>query len=269
MFDLANWFLFPVAVLVSGVSVAAGVGGGLLYAPILIFVFGVEPLVAFAIALVLELFGFSSGFIQYARRRSIDFSLVKKLIVFSLPATVIGVWLSRVLSIVSVQIILAGTLTYLGLMFLKGHIKTRPKHPHFTGLNHPHPEVDVTSTVKASTFFGGGLVGLLSGGLGEINEYNFLTKIGLKPAHSAATSVALVSASALVGILCHAWLLLNERGLDVFSSTWPFMIYGIPGVLIGAGLGVRVATHLGVRHLKFFLAGLFLLSAIIVLVNIK
>lgn len=267
MLEIANWILLPVAILVSGVSVAAGIGGGLLYTPVLIFFFGVDPLVALAIALVLELFGFTSGLIQYAKLQSIDYSLVKKLIVFTVPATVLGVVLGRVLPVSLLQFILATTLIYLGLIFLKGHIKTKPKHPHYTGLKHPHPEVDVTPAIQASSFFGGGLVGLLSGGLGEINEYNFLTKIGLKPAHAAGTSVALVVASAFIGIFSHVWFLAEEQGYEVFILTWSILVYGIPGVLIGSWVGVRVATHLGTKHLKYFLSAFFFLLASVIILN--
>lgn len=269
MVEIANWFLLPLTILVSGVFLAAGVGGGLVYAPILIFVFEIEPLTAFAIALVLEMVGFTSGLLQYAKRKSIDYSLVKKLVVYSAPATILGVLLGRVLPMTFVQIILAVTLIYLGLIFLRGHIKTKPKHPHYTGFKHPHPEVDVTTTVKASTFLGGGLVGLFSGGLGEINEYNFLTKIGLKPAHAAGTSVALVSASALIGILSHTWLLVGEQGFAVFAETYSLLLFGIPGALVGSWLGVKLATHLGTRHLKYFLSALFFVLAATIIFNIS
>lgn len=263
MLELPLWSLFPLTIIVSGVSVAAGVGGGLLYTPLLVLGYGVSPLLGLATALVLELFGFASGLVQYVKLKSIDYSLVKKLVRFSVPGTIVGVLMSRVVPVSVLKWLLAFILVYLAIIFLRGHIKTKPKHPHFTGLKHPHPEIDVTRTIIGSTMFGGGLVGLLSGGLGEINEYNFLTKIGLKPAHAAGTSVALVSMSALVGIVVHFGLLYFEQGLMGLDLIVPIMSVAILGVIVGAAIGVRVATHLGTKHLKYFLSALFIFIAIL------
>lgn len=267
MWDLPLWSLFPVTIIVSGVSVAAGVGGGLLYAPLLVLGYGVAPLFALATALVLELFGFASGLVQYVKLRSIDYSLVKKLVHFSALGTIMGVLISRVIPASVLQGLLVVTLIYLAFIFLRGHIKTKPKHPHYTGLKHPHPEIDVTSSITGSTMFGGGLVGLLSGGLGEINEYNFLTKIGLKPAHASGTSVALVSVSALVGITMHFGLFYIERGFDGLDLVVPILSWAVPGVVVGAAVGVRLATHLGTKHLKYLLASLFVFIAMLALMT--
>ena len=267
MIELPIWSLFPLALVVSTISVAGGMGGGLLYTPLLVLGYGLSPLLGLATALVLELFGFVSGLVQYVRLKSIDYSLVKKLIIFSVPGTIVGVMLSRVIPSNVLQWLLAGTLVYLSIIFLRGHIKTKPKHPHYTGLKHPHPEVDVTSQILASTMFGGGLVGLLSGGLGEINEYNFLTKIGLKPAHAAGTSVMLVSISALVGIILHGLLFVYEGETLQLQSLAPILLYSVTGVMVGAWLGVRIATHIGVRHLKYLLATLFCFSALLAIIS--
>ena len=74
------WFMFPVAMCVATCAMLSGIGGAALFIPIFVIIFpllGPEyPLAtsaAIGSALMTEVFGFSSGFIGYYRKRLIDF----------------------------------------------------------------------------------------------------------------------------------------------------------------------------------------------------
>ena len=75
--------MFPVAICVATAAMLSGIGGAALFIPIFVIIFpllGPEyPLAisaAIGSALMTEVFGFSSGFIGYYRKRLIDFSSV-------------------------------------------------------------------------------------------------------------------------------------------------------------------------------------------------
>ena len=49
-----------------------------------------EPQIAIGSALITELFGFSSGLVAYLKAKLIDFKLVLNILMFSVPAAIIG-----------------------------------------------------------------------------------------------------------------------------------------------------------------------------------
>ena len=91
------WFMFPVAMCVATCAMLSGIGGAALFIPIFVIIFpllGPEyPLAtsaAIGSALMTEVFGFSSGFIGYYRKRLIDFKSAVPFISVSIPVAIIG-----------------------------------------------------------------------------------------------------------------------------------------------------------------------------------
>ena len=84
------WYLFPISVLVAAIVMSSGVGGAVFFSPIFILWLRLEPSVAVGTALIAELFGFSSGVLAYWRQRLIDFRLARALLVFAVPAAIVG-----------------------------------------------------------------------------------------------------------------------------------------------------------------------------------
>lgn len=74
------WFMFPISVCIATTAMLSGIGGAAIFIPIFVIIFPIlgpeYPLAtaaAIGTALMTEVFGFSSGFIGYYRRRLIDF----------------------------------------------------------------------------------------------------------------------------------------------------------------------------------------------------
>ncbi len=95
MIDTSLWFMFPVAVAIATVAVMSGIGDAVPFSPFFILVLRLDPLLALASGLAIEVFGFSSGVIGYWRRHVIRFDIVKRLAIFSVPVTVVGVIVGR------------------------------------------------------------------------------------------------------------------------------------------------------------------------------
>ena len=88
--DFGFWYLFPISILIATTAMASGIGGAVFFAPLFILGLKLEPAVAVGTALTTELFGFSSGLFAYWRRRLIDFKLGRSLLLFSIPAAIVG-----------------------------------------------------------------------------------------------------------------------------------------------------------------------------------
>ncbi len=87
---LELWYLLPLSVLIATIAMTSGVGGAVFFSPLFIIVLGLPPSVAVGTALTTELFGFSSGLYAYWNRRLIDFKLGTSLLMFAVPAAIVG-----------------------------------------------------------------------------------------------------------------------------------------------------------------------------------
>jgi uncharacterized membrane protein YfcA len=268
MIDTNLWFMFPVGISIATVAMMAGIGGAALFAPFFMLVLRLEPLLALGAGLVIEFFGFSSGVIGYWRKKEIDFSIVKQLIIFTVPATIAGVLLGRVFPAFILQIMLALLLLYLAYQFLFEGKQCRPKDPRCTGTSASRMKGIVTPITKGTSFMGGLLVGMISAGLGEINELNFLKKMKLPVASASATSVFLVAMSATVGSFFHAYFLVRQGETSVFTDVISILVFTVPGVVIGAQVGVVLANVIKSNLMGKFIGVLFLVLAILTFMTV-
>jgi len=255
---LEFWFMFPIAILFASIAMAAGIGGAILFSPFLIVVLGFSPVEAIAAGLVIEMFGFSSGVFGYWRRRQIDFSLVKSLVIFTLPATIIGVFISHY---VSAEILQAALI--LLLLFLVWKFLGRKEYD-TSGLRGEK----IDGKCKSAASFGAGLMGMISSGLGEIDEYIFLDKLKLPPSIASGTSVMLVAVSAIVGVITHAGYLISTNQLSIIMQVSSVILFAVPGVIIGAQLGVYFVQKISENKMRLFLGLLFSFLAVILLLRV-
>ena len=91
------WFMFPVSIGIATTAMLSGIGGAALFIPIFVIIFpmlGPEyPLTtaaAIGSALMTEVFGFSSGFVGYYRKKLIDFRSAVPFLMVSVPIAIIG-----------------------------------------------------------------------------------------------------------------------------------------------------------------------------------
>ncbi len=266
MIELGLWFMLPVGVVIATIAMMGGIGGAVLFAPFFILVLKLDPLLALAAGLLIEVFGFSSGVIGYLRQKSVNFHLVRHIIPFTLVATVLGVVIGRYVSVVLLKLMLAVLILYLSYAFFSSAKECRPRHPAFTGPHQNHVKHDLPDSVVATSAVGGLLVGMISAGLGEINEYNFFRRLRMKVSVASGTSVFLVAMSAILGVLSHFFFLLQEESLAVFGEVLSLLIFTVPGVIIGAQIGVRLSKHTNPVLMGRFIGVLFfVLGALTVL----
>ena len=100
------WFMFPVAMCIATTAMLSGIGGAAMFAPIFMIIFPIlgpeypfEGIAAaIGVALLTEVFGFSSGFVGYYRKKLIDFKGAIPFILVGVPVGIVGAILLNVLS---------------------------------------------------------------------------------------------------------------------------------------------------------------------------
>jgi len=166
MIDFSLWYMFLVAIGISTIAMMSGIGGALLFSPVFMLVLGLSPKNAIATGLVIEIFGFSSGVIGYLKQKTVNFEIVKKLLIWILPFTIMGVLIGKFVNAVFLKVLLINMLFYLSYQFLIQNKKCEAKHPSITKNHNKVETIKIDSSIKYTSSLGGLLLGMISSGLG-------------------------------------------------------------------------------------------------------
>ena len=257
---LDYWFMFPISILIATVAMASGVGGATFFSPLFILALGFPPDVAIGIGLITEVFGFASGLYAYARKRLIDYRLGLNLLVATVPAALIGSYVSGSVNPDILKAILGVGLFAVAISFLRS-----PDHDDVIQLDSAikaeyggekaqtqlvtSEGEEIRYTVcnrnqgRLISGIGGLFVGLISTGLGEMNGYFLLQRCRVPSKVSVATSVFVVAVTVLFASTAHFFQFM-QAGSDVLQLVLNVVIFTVPGVIIGGQLGTIVASRI-------------------------
>jgi uncharacterized membrane protein YfcA len=260
-----------IAGLIVGVLVGlTGMGGGALMTPVLVLLFGIQPLAAVSSDLVVSLFMKPVGGFVHLRHGTVHFPLVKWLCVGSVPAAFGGVLLLRALgggddvqSVVKMALgfallLAVVTMSTRGLLDLRRHGRSWRAGTAGTKVA-PQPLVVKILPTVVIGIIGGVVVGMTSVGSGSLIIVLLLV---LYPRLRAAELVGtdLVQAVPLVGAAALGHALFGEVQLGL---TIALLVGAIPGVWIGARLSSSAPQMVVRRALALVLiaSGLKLIGA--------
>jgi uncharacterized membrane protein YfcA len=266
------WYLFPVAILVAVTTMASGVGGATFFTPI------------FIIGPITEVFGFISGIFAYARKRHIDYRLGLTLLVATVPLALIGTWVAGGVDSDILKVILGVGLFVVAVSFLRS-----PDHRDVMVMNAAIEEEyggekaetclvtaegeQICYTVcnrnegRLIAGVGGLFVGMISTGLGELNGYFLLQRCRVPSAVSVATTVFVVAVTASAAATGHMAQFL-QAGRDTMQTVISIVIFTVPGVIIDAQLGAKVAGRISQDMLERALGVLFIIEAAVTLAEV-
>lgn len=278
---LEYWYMLPIAVLVATTAMASGVEGATFFAPIFILALRLPPEVAIGVGLITEVFGFASGLLAYARKRLIDYQLGIRLLLVTVPVTLLGTWLATDISPVILKTILGVGLFAVALSFLRMpdhndmalldsniQAKDRPGQGKTRLVTADGEEIWYTVCNKNEgrliSGIGALFMGMISTGLGEMNGYFLLQRCRVPSKVAVATSVLIVAVTALAASAGHFYSFV-QQGSKVLNVVYNLVIFTIPGVIIGGQLGSALASRIPQSVLMRGLGVLFALVALLTL----
>lgn len=272
--------MFPVSIAIATIALASGVEGATFFTPLFILGLGLPTEVAVGTGLMTEVFGFASGLYAYIRKGLIDYKLGRMLLIVSIPAALLGTWLGGIIP----DDVLKGILG-VGLFAIASSFFRSPEFATVKLLdkdieeNHNAAKETCITTNAGQTFcytisnrtegrlligIGGLFLGMVSTGLGELNGYFLLQRCHVPSKVAIATSVFIVSITALIASVSHAIGFIQEDG-DVLNTVLSLVIFTGLGVIIGAQLGSLVASRMPQKLLERGMGILFILVGILVL----
>ncbi|MEE9592600.1 MAG: sulfite exporter TauE/SafE family protein [Thermoplasmata archaeon] len=276
MSDLVTfWWLLPAAVLIAAVAMTFGIGGAIFFSPFFVIFLSLKPEVAIALGLLVDVFAFASGLAGYVRNRLVNYHVATRLLPFVAAFAIVGALVGKALPSSVLELTLAAALFFLAVAFLG-----RERSIHF--VDHPlHPtrveseraswadwwqDIERKPSLFVTSSIGGLFVGLVSAGIGEVNAYNFVRRLKMDPAFAAGTSVFIIAFTALLTTLFNLsfFAAADPQDLVVMAQ---IAIWAVPGVVLGAQLGVRVSKRIDRRKALLTLPVLFAAVGILTVVN--
>ena len=259
--------LLALAGLLVGFTVGlTGMGGGALMTPVLVLLFGVQPLTAVSSDLVVSLFMKPIGGAVHMRRGTVNRPLVTWLVLGSVPSAFLGVLLLRALGdgetvqeVVKVALgaaLLVATSAMVVRTYLNLRQRARERDAAAAGL--PIPGLGPMRVRPVPTLLvgaaGGFVVGMTSVGSGSLIIVLLLL---LYPMLSSSEVVGtdLVQAVPLVAAAALGHLLFGSVELDLTAS---LLLGALPGVYAGA----RVSAHAPQGFLRRALAVVLVASGL-------
>ncbi|HEX6538990.1 MAG TPA: sulfite exporter TauE/SafE family protein [Candidatus Dormibacteraeota bacterium] len=231
--------LVAVAGLIVGLAVGlTGMGGGALMTPVLVLLFGVQPLAAVSSDLVASLIMKPAGVLVHLRRRTMNWRLVGWLAAGSVPTAFLGVVVlralghgSRVQTIVQLAL---GAVLLLGVvaMLVRAAIDQRRPGSASSARVRPLPTLVIGAAV-------GFVLGMTSTGSGTLVIVSLML---LYPSLRGSQLVGtdLTQALPMVGSAALAHIFFGDFKLGLTLS---IVAGSIPGVVIGALISSRASTR--------------------------
>jgi hypothetical protein len=281
--DLTYWYLFPIAIAIAFLANGAGIGGATFFTPLFILVLGLEPQVAVGVALITEVFGFASGVSAHARARTIDWKVARMLAVVSVPAAVVGSLVAGFISPDLLKVILGLGLLAVAVAFIR-HSDVQEESAAIArgeGVVQPSTTRRIVTRDGETLQYelcrhnegrwfagvGGALVGLISTGLGELNNYALVIRCRIPTRITVATSAAVVAVTALAASVTHLVGFVQE-GSETMEIVLSIVIFTVPGVIIGGQLAPKLSQRVEGEDLIRFLGWLFLVVGLLTLAEV-
>ncbi|MDP8567704.1 sulfite exporter TauE/SafE family protein [Methylophilus aquaticus] len=217
-----------------------GVGGGSLMTPILLLLYNIKPAVAVGTDLLYASVTKSAGIFAHGKLGNIDWRMVKRLAMGSLPASLATLWMLHNMDMQSSSAI--STIKFwlgIALIVTSAAVLMRNKLSAYVARGQWIPEQYVPGSTVALGVILGALVTLTSVGAGALGV---TALIMLYPKEKITTIVGSDIAHAvpltMVAGLGHASL-----GTIDYQLLGTLLIGSIPGIYLGSHLSSRVAEH--------------------------
>jgi len=282
--SLQYWYMLPLAILISTIATASGVGGATFFAPLFMLGLRIPPEVAIGTALITEVFGFASGLYAYARKRLIDYRLGATLLVITIPLALLGTWISEHIEPDILKAILG-----VGLFAVAANSLRAPGHQAINrmdaAISQQHGDGRgetclITSEGEAICYtvcnrtegrlvaaLGALFKGMIATGLGELDEHFLLERCHVPSKVSVATGVFVVLFTTLSASVGH-FIGFVQTGGAMLNTVLSLIIFTIPGVIVGGQLGPWVVSRFPQRALERGLHILLLLFAALTLAEV-
>lgn len=246
----SNWPLILVGFFGAIIGNMTAIGGGIVFIPVLMFVYKTDPVSALKLAFVSQAIGMSSGASGWIQRKEVPMNLLK----WTIPPLLLGTAFATfvihpspilVKSLFGPISLLVGILT-LVTMNRKGTLDMLPQR--------------AMIPVFIVSFIGGIITGWVAIGEGEIVAAFCMLAYGLTANKSIGMGVVLLAVNSIILALLHAFVF---KGVP-----WEMAVFTMLGCLWGGRMGPYISQQLPKLNIKRFFAWVALLDGAIIIFQV-
>lgn len=205
---------------ISTAAMTIGIGGGILWTPLLILAYGLSPQEAIATSLLIQVIGMGSGSFAFLRTNLVEKKLALIFFLVALPGVIIGSFITVNLPQQPVQMALGIMAMLLALLFVSSHDQLDEEQ------NNYHFDRKKVNLLLPIPGFFGFIMGFLSLGIGEWLIPAMRSRLQLDMKRCVATIIPMMFLLAIVAAALH-WSLMEE------SVQMNYFLWGSLGTLIG------------------------------------
>jgi uncharacterized membrane protein YfcA len=242
----SNWPLIIVGLFGAFIGNVTAIGGGIVFIPVLMFVYNVDPVSALKLAFVTQAVGMTSGASGWLRRGEVPLSLLK----WTVPSLIVGAAISTFLFHPQPMLVkglfgpiafIAGLLTLITLDRKGGRMEL---------------PTNALVPVMLVSLVGGLITGWVAIGEGEIIAAFCMLAYGLNANRAIGLGVVLLSINSLLLAFIHSF---HFGGVP-----WELAVFTMLGVLWGGRLGPFLAQWISMRTTKKAFAFIALLDGLVI-----
>ena len=272
---LSLWWVYPAALCIATLAISTGISGALFFVPFFLLVVGVSPAEAIGGGLMTMIFGTASGTFSYVRQGVVDFTIVKSLLLVTVPFAMAGALLAIMSDPDALRVLFGVMLFALAAFLVWSNLRrarekaARPVpvemqlsfHPDDTVIHardgREYRYIRPGRTVSQALGAAGALVqGFMGAGLPEATTTQLILRGPVPPRIAVGTSVTTLTVTVFFAALIHA--LGGE-------PPWHVVIWSCPGALTGAQFGARLQAKLPPNVSERVLAVVFATVGVLVI----
>ncbi|MDE1724586.1 MAG: sulfite exporter TauE/SafE family protein [Thaumarchaeota archaeon] len=239
---LEYWWLLPLGFVAGVIGSMIGLGGGFVVVPVLTF-FGFSPTLAASNSLFAAFSNSVASSVSYAKQKRIVYSLGLKLALLSIPGTIVGAYVSDIVSPPMFKLLFGAVLIASGVyIYMRRKMESR---------EHSLSK-QVMLLAAGASFFGGIISSLFGIGGGTVFVPLMVIAIGLSMKLAAPTSQFILMFTAASGMIVHSLM-----GHPNYFEAGMLSI----GSFLGGLVGSKLSTRVNERRLRLFVTVILGISA--------
>ena len=274
---LSLWWVYPAALCIATLAISTGISGALFFVPFFLLVVGVSPAEAIGGGLMTMIFGTASGTSSYVRQGVVDFTIVKSLLLVTVPFAMAGAVVSLMIDPDALRVLFGVLLFALAAFLLWSNLRparantAQSVYPEGNRRANATPNETVVHvrdgreyryirpgrTVSQALGAAGALVqGFMGAGLPEATTTQLILRGPVPPRIAVGTSVTTLTVTVFFAALIHA-----IGG----EPPWHVVVWSCPGALTGAQFGARLQAKLPPNVSERVLAVVFATVGVLVI----
>jgi uncharacterized membrane protein YfcA len=227
---ITQFLLLITGIGVTSILTMVGLGGGILFVPILVLIFGFPTHKAIGASLLAMSFTTTSATLTYVKQKRINYKIGLLLDALDFPGAIFGAWLTTLITPKFLAFLFGTGMLIISILLAK------KKNFHYTPKTYKYKlSIMTICLILFASFMSGLVAGMLGAGGGTVDESMMVVGLGMPVYIAAPTSIFGMALTNIFAVISHFTL-----GNVLLEYAIPLAIGGVIGGQLGAFFSKRI-----------------------------